>query len=1026
MTRVQFENYKKFKNVNIKLNDKATIFIGQNDSGKSSLLNGIYEAISQKDGSSASPNFYSKVVNKDVVITIFFKVETEDIDKALDQLSLPRLQKDDLLNHHEFRLECTYKFHEKIINKYLKLDEITNNYDDDFRLGCITRQLLKILKETINIIKSKIPQFDERSVSTDKLLRGNNRTNYPLNYLLYLQKERPDVFYKFNEIVGSLFNEPREIELKEHRDRIKLFVSQTHKGSKFELDVNEMGSGFNKSLSIVMSIFVSDPKIVIIDEPDLSMHPKLIKELVKYIRELGKQIILSSHNEIIINEFEKEQIKYVEYLSPFYSMVNSHWDTNESRALEALGIDVRIRKSALLYKDLILLVEGPSDDEDYIHLLLHISGHNNIKDRYRLSFISTDGKKIVDIREFDRVNKDKLRILYVRDRDETSPEFIRKWKNKLGNRIHFWKRREIENYFLTFNSIYKTICCQLAKSGNCSSITLQQLKCKIKELANEKLKKKTAILSIYDKYKLIPLSTDRNSISKFIVEHANVQAEELVVLFYDKFFKKLFLEKSEKAITGELLSEIQRLGQLWENEEEILNSCPGKDLIHEIELWLKEEYHLNINLNPKVLCSHLDASEVDPDFGEFVQKIIENCDDAKQRHKRSFKFNKNNFAGLKLKYTDVYFNKYYNHQHASPALNFNTVYIDGTLKNDLDTNKTHEITIYDFQTKNTRIIPIHNDTKLNHITFDPLSGLLFSTAQVTRPNEGYLESRVGEVVFDAILIINPNGKITTIEFNAGDEIHDAEGKEGALTDLFVNAIDENNATIYAASVYPEGGFPGLRIVKCVINKKSSKVTNIKKMKLKLGYDGPIASCVDTANKKIFLLDNDKDDYANAVIFIVDMQSNTIVDKITLEECDFTISPEHRSIMTNYTDNKLLLVIKGKMIVIDLIDKTTRTLNDYEQIEYIAYSPNTGNIYAILKEDEDEKSASKDHYCLYCITPNLLKQRILTFQPQLEITDVRYAEGTICVHAGNLREKVHSLWIVNETEAENRHSASMLL
>jgi len=59
------------------------------------------------------------------------------------------------------------------------------------------------------------------------------------------------------------------------------------------MDVDEMGDGFNKALSIVMNIFVSDSKIVIIDEPDLSMHPKLIKQLINHIRTLDVQAIIS-------------------------------------------------------------------------------------------------------------------------------------------------------------------------------------------------------------------------------------------------------------------------------------------------------------------------------------------------------------------------------------------------------------------------------------------------------------------------------------------------------------------------------------------------------------------------------------------------------------------------------------------------------------------------------------------------------------------------------------------------------------
>ena len=202
--------------------------------------------------------------------------------------------------------------------------------------------------------------------------------------------------------------------MKKIDNKIKIFVIQTHKDSRIELDVDEMGSGFNKALSIVMSIFVSDPRIVLLDEPDLSMHPKLIKELINYIRNLGKQLIISSHNEIFINEFAKEQVKYVEYFNPFHSDVKPYSALDdEGKIFEALGIDIRFRRSALFSKDLILLVERPND-EDYIRLLLHKTGLDNVLNRYRISFINTGGKKTVEIQEFDRLNNGKIRILYVR------------------------------------------------------------------------------------------------------------------------------------------------------------------------------------------------------------------------------------------------------------------------------------------------------------------------------------------------------------------------------------------------------------------------------------------------------------------------------------------------------------------------------------------------------------------------------------------------------------------------------------
>lgn len=118
-----------------------------------------------------------------------------------------------------------------------------------------------------------------------------------------------------------------------------------------------------------------------------------------------------------------------------------------------------------------------------------------------------------------------------------------------------------------------------------------------------------------------------------------------------------------------------------------------------------------------------------------------------------------------------------------------------------------------------------------------------------------------------------------------------------------------------------------------------------------------------------------------------MQSNSIIDKIILGEYISTVVPYGSTLMTKYTDNNLLVVLDGKILVIDPMAKKVVRINDYKTIEYVAYSSNTGNIYAVSKEEEDEMSASLYHYCIHCISQDLKEQNILKFEPQIEVTDI---------------------------------------
>ena len=76
---------------------------------------------------------------------------------------------------------------------------------------------------------------------------------------------------------------------------------------------------------------------------------------------------------------------------------------------------------------------------------------------YRIDYVVTQGNKIPDINIIDRMNKTQVPVLLVRDRDENQKEYFEKYENRLGSRVHFWKRREVENYFMSYKSILKAI-----------------------------------------------------------------------------------------------------------------------------------------------------------------------------------------------------------------------------------------------------------------------------------------------------------------------------------------------------------------------------------------------------------------------------------------------------------------------------------------------------------------------------------------------------------------------------------------
>jgi predicted ATPase len=78
--------YRKLDNIKITLLD-VTIFMGENNAGKSTVLEGIRGAVFES-GARNTSRYFSKVSRENTSVRIFFKIEEEDVISILQSLSL--------------------------------------------------------------------------------------------------------------------------------------------------------------------------------------------------------------------------------------------------------------------------------------------------------------------------------------------------------------------------------------------------------------------------------------------------------------------------------------------------------------------------------------------------------------------------------------------------------------------------------------------------------------------------------------------------------------------------------------------------------------------------------------------------------------------------------------------------------------------------------------------------------------------------------------------------------------------------
>ena len=116
------------------------------------------------------------------------------------------------------------------------------------------------------------------------------------------------VFDEINEIFEILDIDVKIEDISQDGRNIPIFTNSA--GDKF--DINELSSGEKQLFLRTLAIRMLNPEnsIILIDEPELSLHPKWQQRIVDVYRKIGKnnQIIIATHSPHILGSVKKENI----------------------------------------------------------------------------------------------------------------------------------------------------------------------------------------------------------------------------------------------------------------------------------------------------------------------------------------------------------------------------------------------------------------------------------------------------------------------------------------------------------------------------------------------------------------------------------------------------------------------------------------------------------------------------------------------------------------------------------------------
>jgi ABC-type cobalamin/Fe3+-siderophores transport system ATPase subunit len=234
------------------------------------------------------------------------------------------------------------------------------------------------------------------------------------------------------------------------------FVTVKYKQNAVDLDVVSSGAGLQQVIQMLTYLYLSQPKVLLIDEPDAHLHSKLQARLGELFRrvsnDLGAQVFLSTHSLDLIDTFSTNEVLVVDSTKKVVSPIGKNADlvgalvdadvvdvSALSRLLSSRKLVVIEDKDQTIFKAIDKAIGNPLFSSNSASYVLPAHGVGNFRAIAELGAV------------LKGLTGTKFDLTFVQDRDGM-PDFIEApfMKSQQANGVapHLLNRHETESYLL--------------------------------------------------------------------------------------------------------------------------------------------------------------------------------------------------------------------------------------------------------------------------------------------------------------------------------------------------------------------------------------------------------------------------------------------------------------------------------------------------------------------------------------------------------------------------------------------------
>lgn len=568
LERIKLEKYRCFESSIMSLSELA-IIVGKNNSGKSSIIEALrIIAMASKKCTKAIYSYPPDSLGLPLYVK-GFRLPVERL--KIDLRSVVYYYLSDIA-----KITATFNNKAKIViylNKEVAYATIIDTNDNlitsKTKARLLNIQPISILPQ-IGLIKENEKKLTETTITEDMDTYLSSR--HFRNEILLFNKELFGGFKRFAEETWPGLR-VRSLEYDNIKsDYIGLYVED----AKFPAEIGLMGSGIQMWLQIIWFICRSQgSETIILDEPDVYMHPDLQLKILKLVKSLFKQVIIATHSvEIISNvsprnivtiDKRDRQMRYANHLAAVQNIVDD------------IGSAYNLSLTKLSSANKCVFVEGEEDIKilQQFHNILHPDATSSLDiiPSLPLGGVTRINEAFGAAKLFHESSDGHFKCYAILDRDYYIESYINEQEEKAKENhllLHVWEKKELENYIL-----------------------------------------KPAVL-----FKLLQNSDEK--FSDFIQRY-----EILIDTFKDNTidsYTTKIQENDRKLMAGTAASKAREyVNSNWISLERKLNILSGKDLLKATNKWLKENYKINCSM--RSIFDAMESEDIDIEIVKVLNQL---------------------------------------------------------------------------------------------------------------------------------------------------------------------------------------------------------------------------------------------------------------------------------------------------------------------------------------------------------------------------------------------------------------------